>query len=431
MAARRVTTYALVAVTYERIAEPKLALGGLNWAYVLVGAADATLLPYVPLYLFQRGLGAEQIGAILAAAAAGSLFAGMGWAYLADHSIRPERAVVGASVAAAAVILLFPLAGGVFPVAVLTVALFVARGPFTLLDPITLQRLREASRTRYARIRLRMSAGWAVSAVISGGAYQVFGLRMLPFLYAPMVAIFGLWVWHALRPAPVQRAQPGAAGTRRLPALPVAMIGFLVACLLLGASSAAAQNFVALRINVLGGGALLIGAAAAFQALTEIPTMGTTHLLIRRMSHRSLFAIGCGVYVAVFLAWGLASDPVALALLRLATGVAFALTYVAAVLIADQLTPAHMRATGQALVKAVMFGLAPIAGSFGGGLIYGEVGPRAMFIAATIVVAAAGVIAVVGIPSERRPKAADRAPARLESSLVHETAEAREGATLS
>src|ERR1700694_2348923 len=134
----------LVAATYERITPPNLALAGLNWAYVLAGAADATPLPYVPLYVSQRGFGAQQIVAILAAAAGGSLLAGMGWAYLADHSIRPERAVAGASVAAAAVVLLFPLAGGVFPVAVLTVALFVARGPFTLLAPITLQRLRGA-----------------------------------------------------------------------------------------------------------------------------------------------------------------------------------------------------------------------------------------------------------------------------------------------
>jgi len=300
-----------------------------------------------------------------------------------------------------------------------TAALFLARAPFTLLDPMTLQRLRDASRTRYARIRLRMSAGWALWAVISGGAYQVFGLRMMPFLYAPMVAIFGLWVWHALRPVPKPpvQADASATGTRRLPSLPVAMVGFLVACFLLGASSAGAQNFVALRINILGGGALLIGAAAAFQALTEIPTMGSTHLLTRHISHRSLFAIGCGVYVVVFLAWGLVSDPAALALLRLAAGVAFALTYVAAVLIADQLTPAHMRATGQALVKAVMFGLAPVAGSFGGGLIYGEVGPRAMFIAATVVVAAAGVVAMVVIAEpRRRPKLTDHAPARLEPS---------------
>jgi PPP family 3-phenylpropionic acid transporter len=417
----------LVAAKDERTVQPNLALGGLNWAYVLAGAADATLLPYVPLYLFQRGMGAETIGAILAAAAAGSLLAGMGWAYLADHSIRPEHAVLGASVAAAAVVLLFPLAVGVLPVAALTVALFVARGPFTLLDPITLQRLREASRTRYARIRLRMSAGWAVSAVISGAGYQVFGFRTLPFLYAAMVAVFGLWVWKALRPAPAQRVLAGGTVTRRLPSLPVAMVGFLVACFLLGASSAAAQNFVALRINVLGGGALLIGAAAAFQALTEIPTMGSTHLLTRRMSHRSLFAIGCAVYVVVFLAWGLVSDPVALALLRLATGVAFALTYVAAVLVADQLTPAHMRATGQALVKAVMFGLAPIAGSYGGGLIYGEVGPRAMFIAATVVVAAAGIIAMIGIPeSDRSAKPSDRLSVRLDPPHV----EAREGVTL-
>jgi len=75
------------------------------------------------------------------------------------------------------------------------------------------------------------------------------------------------------------------------------------------------------------------------------------------------------------------------------------------VVIADELTPARLRATGQALVKSVTFGLAPIAGSLGGGLIYGTVGPRAMFLAATAVVGAAGLLALVATPSQTRRRA--------------------------
>jgi hypothetical protein len=53
-------------------------------------------------------------------------------------------------------------------------------------------------------------------------------------------------------------------------------------------------------------------------------------------------------------------------------------------------------------MKSVLFGLAPIAGSVGGGLVYGEMGPRVMFLIATGVVGAAGLIALVAVPARRR-----------------------------
>ena len=67
--------------------------------------------------------------------------------------------------------------------------------------------------------------------------------------------------------------------------------------------------------------------------------------------------------------------------------------------IANELTPARLRATGQALMKSTMFGLAPIVGAFGGGLIYQTLGARLMFLGSTLVVAAAGAVVMVAIPS--------------------------------
>src|SRR5258708_2115939 len=82
-------------------ARPPPETSGLRGWYILVGVADGTLLPFVPLLLFDRGLSAPVIGAVLAVSSLTSLVAGLGWAYLADRKLRPEQIVVGASAAAA------------------------------------------------------------------------------------------------------------------------------------------------------------------------------------------------------------------------------------------------------------------------------------------------------------------------------------------
>ncbi len=373
-------------------------ISGLKGSYVLLGVADATLLPFIPLFLFDRGLNAFLIGAVLAAASSVSFAAGLGWAYLADRTLQPERLVVLASASSTGVALLLAWTSGAAGLAAVIILLSLVRSPLLLLDPIALRRLRQTNRTDYARIRLRMSAGWAASAIMSGAAFQAIGIRVIPFVYAPLAAGFGLWVRNALkRDAPDQPVGPNVHLSVK--SIPLALVGFLVSGFLLGASLAATQNFLTLQINFLGGGPLLIGAAAAFQALTEIPTMAYTHVLRRHLSNRVLFALGCTIYLSVFLAWAFVSDALTAALLKLVIGVAFALTFVAAVVITDELSPGHLRATSQALVKSVLFGLAPIMGSLGGGLVYGTIGPRAMFIASSVMVAAAGLIAVIAVPS--------------------------------
>jgi MFS transporter, PPP family, 3-phenylpropionic acid transporter len=376
-------------------------ISGVRRAFLLVGVADGTLLPFIPLYLLERGLNAASIGAVLAGMAAVWLFASLSCGYVADRRFKPERILLVGTVAASAFGLALALSGDGASLALLILILTLARSPLTLLDAIALRRLRTMSRTGYARIRLLMSAGWTASATLSGVAYHFFGLHLIPFLYAPLTAVVALSVWRSVRPD-VAVAAPETSdllpGPVRLNGVPVAMLGFLVSALLLGVALAATQNFVTLQINVLGGGALLVGAAAAFQSLTEIPTMGYTHVLTRRLSHRALFAIGCAIYLFVFVAWAAITNPFIVALLKLAVGVGFALTYVATVTIANELVPARLRATGQALVKGTMFGLAPIVGAFGGGLVYQTAGARLMFLGSTLVIAAAAAIVMVAVP---------------------------------
>ncbi len=385
----------------QPVANSTATLRHLNWTYVLVGVADATLLPFIPLLLVERGLSASVIGLVLAVAASGSFTIGLVCAYLADRRWSAERMVVVGSAGAAVAALLLNLPG-VVSVGLIVIVLSLVRSPFILLDPIALRRLRQARRTDYARIRLRMSAGWAASSVVAGAFFQGFGLRLIPYVYAPLTLLLGRWMWRTLKPMPQDPRRAEAAQARPLTRIPLAFAGFLVSCFLLGASLSATQNFLTLQIDFLGGGAFLIGAAAAFQAFAEIPTMAYMQVLTRRFGHRLLFAIGCGIYLAIFIAWAFVSVALTAALLKLVAGIAFALTYVAAVMIANDLVPARLRATGQALMKSVLFGVAPILGSLGGGLVYEAFGARAMFLAATAVVGAAGLMALVAVPARTR-----------------------------
>ena len=45
----------------QPVANSTATLRHLNWTYVLVGVADATLLPFIPLLLVERGLSASVV----------------------------------------------------------------------------------------------------------------------------------------------------------------------------------------------------------------------------------------------------------------------------------------------------------------------------------------------------------------------------------
>ena len=376
----------------------------VNRAYILVGVAEASFVPFLPIFLLQRGFNAAMIGVVTSAAALASFIAAPVWAQLADRGWRAERALMGACASAAAIVLLLAIPGTPVLIGLALIALWIARAPIgALLDAIALHRLGAARTTGYARIRMRMSAGWAASAIVIGGLLQTTGYALIPWLYAPLVAIFAVWAWRNLRggDAAAAATRPARGGFADMRGAVAALSGFLVSTFLLGVAFGATGNYVTLQIDFLGGGAVIVGAAAAFQAFTEVPTMAYMHLLASRYGTRRLYAAGCAVYVGVFIAWAFVTSPLWIALLRLVCGVGFGFIAVGAVVIADELIPVHLRATGQALVKSTMFGLAPIVGTLGGGIVYETLGPSTLFLASAVLAAAAAAVALTVVARRR------------------------------
>jgi len=384
-------------------APARTALWRVHLLFALVGVAEATIVPFIPLILHERGFGFADIGLVLAAMSLAAFASGPVWAYSADLRFGHEATLAASMAVTGFVSVLVYLAHDRALLAVAAVALWAFRAPnASLADAIALDRLGSDRRGEYGRVRLWTSIGWAVAVLLWGAiiAASTYGAAALlyPVALAAVLAwtVFGLGRGAShprtarLRP---RRAEIGHARP---------LLVFLVAVLLAQTAFVAGFNFSSLRISGLGGSALLVAVAASLQAVAEVPVMASMTRLRRVFAARHFYVVGCGVYAIVLLFWAATKDPVAVAIARLVLGVAFALTYVGSVVVVDELVPPHLRATGQVAAKSVSFGLAPVLGALGGGLVYSRLGPSAMFIGAAISAAIAGIVALQAEAAARR-----------------------------
>jgi PPP family 3-phenylpropionic acid transporter len=376
--------------------------------FCLLGVAESAIVPFLPLLLRDRGLDVETIGAVLALTAATGFAAGPLWGYLADSRLGRERTLAFCLAATVAAAIALGFAHGTAALAIVGSALWLVRSPvMALADSLALDRLGVERRDSYGTVRLWMSATFAVGAILWGVAITFAGIDLATFGYAAMTAVnAALVVFVFRRRWPRPRHPAGAPRERGSlgPAAPTIAL-FLLALFLIFAPYAGTYSFVAVRIAALGGGAVFIGLAAGLQAAAEVPSMIVTSRYAKRLRPAHIFAAGAAFYLVVYAVWAVVADPAVLAVTRLLAGFAFGLTSVGAVVIADELVPERLRATGQASSKAITAGLAPVAGSLGGGLVYGAFGAAAMFVLAAILTAASVAVAWIAefsSPARRR-----------------------------
>jgi MFS transporter, PPP family, 3-phenylpropionic acid transporter len=345
--------------------------------FTLVGVAEASILPFLPIVLSDRGLSAAEIGVVLSVAALAGFISTPLWGHAGDGPLGAERTLVVAAICAGAAAVPLVFVHSFLALTIVVVLVTAARSAMaSLTDAIALEHLGD-DRAQYGRVRLWLSLGWAISACVWGLVLQWGSLDWLPWIYVGCVLVVAVAAYSVGGGRSVR--EPTPAGTRR--AMLIALAPFLLSLLLLFAAFNATFSFISLRIRELGGGLFVVGAATALQAVAEAPVMRITPRLNRVIGHRALYVVGSVFFIASFVAWAFLDDPLAIALVKLVAGVGFALVYVGSVLLVDDLVPPALRGTGQGLAKAVTFGLSPILGSLAGGAIYDYAGPRALFLA--------------------------------------------------
>jgi PPP family 3-phenylpropionic acid transporter len=358
----------------------------LRTFYFLYYGAVGANLPYFAPYLRGLGFSGKQIGTVLMMGPAVAAPVALAWAALADRIGSPSRALAGATLwsVCAATFLPFartPLALG----AVILAQSLAERAVVPLVDSVALEWTRERSGASYARIRLFGSLGFIALAQGLGLLLAARGDRpgdpLVPVAVLACVAGYAAAARRLPAP-PSPSARPRAReawallGDRRLVAL-------LIACGVHWAGCAPFHLMYGVFVRDAGLPSSVTGLGMAAGVGAEVLVLLAFPRLERRLADRSLFAVA---FAATALRWALLSRAHGAApviALQLFHGLTFGLFWAASMRALPGLVPPALRATGQAIYAAVVFGGGNAVGYLLSGLGYDRLGGvRPLFAAA-------------------------------------------------
>ncbi|HEU4383868.1 MAG TPA: MFS transporter [Anaeromyxobacteraceae bacterium] len=331
----------------------------LRLFYFLYYGSIGASLPYLAPYLRGLGFSGAEIGTVQMVSPLVAGPASLTWALAADRLGQPARALRLATLWSLAAMAFLPIAR---TPAVLAAVLFLhalgVSAVVPLVDSVALEWVRTQPGLTYARVRLFGSLGFIALAQGLGLCLAARGDRPADILVP--LAVVGAVAGYALTarrlPAPPRpEVRPGLAdlaglvGDRRLLVL-------LAAAALHWAGCAPFHLFYGVFVRDLGLPSSLTGLGMAAGVGAEVLVLLGFPRLRGRFSLRALFALA---FAATALRWWLLSrsgSPLAVVGLQAIHGLTFGLFWGASVEAMSALVPARLRATGQALFGAVVFG---------------------------------------------------------------------------
>ena len=368
--------------------------------YAALFVALGVQLPFLPVWLAAKGLGAGEIGIVLAVPMIVRVFAIPVATREADRRDALRAAIAIAASAAVAGYAAVGLATGFFAImATFAVASIVYTPIMPLADAYALRGLRERGHA-YGPVRLWGSAAFVAGSFAAGLALDVIAAAHLIWL---IVVAMGLAAVAASALMPL-----ASSGRRKTTPAPWAKEflrdpGFLAvaaAASLVQASQAVYYGFSALDWQAAGLGGGTIGALWALGVVAEMALFAVSGRLL--LSPTALLLIGAA---GATIRWGaMAFDPpqALLPFLQCLHALSFGATHLGALAFVARAAPAEIGATAQGYL-AVAQGLA-MAGAMGiSGVLYARYGAAA-YGAMALAAGAGGLCALAGARLWRRTR---------------------------
>jgi MFS transporter, PPP family, 3-phenylpropionic acid transporter len=380
---------------YRRMdpAAPLRAFYFLYYGYV------GTFLPHFAAYLRGLGWSGEQIGAVQMIPAVLAPAVAMAWASWADHVGSPVRALRGATLVACAAALALPFARTPALVGAVLVAQSLGdRAVVPLTDAVTLDWARRAPSRSYAQIRLYGSLGFVVLAVAVGAVLAVrgdrAGDRVVPLAVAACVAGYALMA-RRIPPAASAGERPGGREVRAL-LRDRALLALLAACAVHWAACAPYHLFFGVLVRDLGLPAHVTGIGMGVGVAGEVVALLLFPRLQARLGGRALFAIAFFGSACRWLLVSWTTTAGALVAVQLLHGLTFGVFWGGAMHALAAAVPPRLRATGQALFSAIVFGAGNGAGYLLSGIGYDRLhGAAPLFVAAAALELVALLVLVI------------------------------------
>jgi PPP family 3-phenylpropionic acid transporter len=322
-------------------------------------------LPFLPVWLAGRGIGADAIAMLLAIPMVVRLLVTPWTAGLADGRVGPVKVLAAAQLIVAAAMLALPVAQGLAPIAVLVALCAIAQSPtMPLCDVLTIAAVKRHPRLHYGRIRLWGSISYLVANLGAGVLIGVWGASAVP----PAIAASALLAMAAALFAPATDGSkppppgPRAPAARRIP--PVLLL-VIAGAAMVQASHAMLYAFGSISFAAAGFPPSAVGLLWGVGVLAEILLFGAFGGAVGTgFPAFSFLVVGA---VSAMLRWGLMATsppawllPVAMAM----HGISFGATHLGTIGAFALYAPELSRARSQGVfvsATALATGLATLA----------------------------------------------------------------------
>ena len=384
--------------------------------YGALYAAFGVQSPYLPSLLQSRDLVPQAIALVLAAGTVVRLLAGPAAGRVADRLDAPKAVFCVCAVAAALIALGYLPAHGLwllFLVGLLHSAALAPLAPLSdtlALDtaaparPVSL----DARGFHYGWVRGAGSAAFIVGLVLAGEAVGQFGIAVVVWLNAVLLAVaaFAGRIVPVLLPtprsAPPSIAIPDVRGLGDLLRLPLYRRIVLVAALILG-SHAMHDSFAVIRWEAAGISPATAGQLWALSVASEV----IVFLIIGRSLLDRLGPAGAAILASLagIVRWVTMAEtawPAALAAVEPLHGLTFALLHLTCMRLLAECVPKHLSATALTLYGTVGIGIPTALLTLASGQLYARFGAHGFLVMAAFCAAALPIARMLSPSAGRR-----------------------------
>jgi MFS transporter, PPP family, 3-phenylpropionic acid transporter len=370
--------------------------------YFLYYLSQASLLPYISIYLQGKGISATAIGMILSLWALVSVISQPVMGMINDRISDQRRILMISSVFAPIVGLGFYFLEG-YPALIILSILFswFQASAVPLSDSLAVE-IGNQQGFSFGSVRLWGALSFSLGAVCTGFLYEKIGYDK-GFLIYLGISIFVVFTLFFIPNVKSSRHHLSMFEQAKEVFLNKAFLIFVCICLLISMSMAINFSFLPIYLNARGFDKKWIGIAYSIAALIEVPMFWLSAWLNNRMNRLYVLCLAAGFYAIKCLLLYVSHNLFLVLSLQLFDGISYAFFISAAVETVESLSAAHTKSTYQTLFAAITSGLGGIIGSALGGIIVGHWGaPTLYFILFLLCMAASVLFAVTKISSSKK-----------------------------
>ncbi|MGE7835043.1 MFS transporter [Viridibacillus arvi] len=328
----------------------------------------ALFVPFLPVYLGERGLSPREIGLVVGTGGFVTIFTQPLWGFISDKT-KTIRKILLLLLFLASLFgyFLFSVDGFLLLVVFAMFVYFFLMPIDPLMESLNFT-VAEAAKISYGSIRTYGALGYAVLALVTGYIMSYFGNNSVGILFVILGIIGFLIIWK-MPDAPTSSKPVTIAGLKNFLSNKQTL-SFLLLVFICSVPARMNETFLGVHILSLGGSTKLVGQAFFISAASEIIIFALSFWWLRSGKELLIITIAAFFFFVRFFVSAWITDPQMLALVQLLQMLTFPIFYTAAIQYLYRIVPVEWRATGQTVLALLFFGISSIVSSYAGGFLY-------------------------------------------------------------